>query len=91
MDIKEILEIADKAYCNGEGRLTKPHTPELMGAMGGDTLATFIRNELIEGTLGEEDPLARAIKLMATAIDEMEEVSNALLDAMLKSELARTK
>ena len=86
---EELIEIAEKGYCDGQKMDFPPEFPKTIEEASqhkcGDTLADFVIIELIEGTDGEEDHgeerLNHAMLLMERAKDQLDGVIGALSDA----------
>ena len=74
---QKILEEANKAYHNGECRIDE----DIPAIERGDGLASFIRQEIIEVTEGEQDKeetLSAARRVMIRAVEEVLDVWIAL-------------
>ncbi|MQT73335.1 hypothetical protein [Pseudomonas helleri] len=74
VSLDEILAAADMAYERGEMQLAE----QLEISHRGDLLADFIAHELREATEGEDNPLEVALKSMHSAVDQLNQVIEAL-------------
>ena len=87
MNINEIIQIADKAY--GDGLISQYWDPEkghpVDNDCSGDTLAIFIVRELFETydeTESTEQQLKEAMRCIASAASQLDDVQDGLLAAM---------
>lgn len=93
MELATIIVTAARAYTDEAPLLYFNVTTEqvVKNRSGGDTLAQFVVNELVETfdpDAGNDAQVAMAVTSMQKAADQLQEVANALSDLLRKREAA---